>query len=72
MSNNDQAREEWGRGKESQAAQGREGSEEGGVGAAMEQERRRWEDETAVHLFFFLRKISHELTSAANPPLFAE
>lgn len=53
MSNNDQAREEWGRGKKSQAAQGREGREEGGVGAAMEQERRRWEDETAVHLVFF-------------------
>ena len=25
-----------------------------------------------ILLFFFLRKISLELTSAANPPLFAE
>ena len=24
------------------------------------------------HFFFFLRKISPELTSTANPPLFAE
>ena len=27
---------------------------------------------TSVDLFFFLRKISPELTSTANPPLFAE
>ena len=26
----------------------------------------------ALFLFYFLRKISPELTSAANPPLFAE
>ena len=28
--------------------------------------------EVGIIFFFFLRKISPELTSAANPPLFAE